>query len=202
MAASARWHNLTHWLISTQVQTPYLLYMEDDWLALDHVSVTHVLDEALAVLRAANEEEPVVEVLLNDQSSRSCAYAAEGGCPLLGSAGWPRMTRDGIAYRLHDYGTVEPGHAFTYWPGFSLNPALWDVRWLECAFTEAFDTPPVFNSTDARFEQSFSLRAYDAGIRVAYLPRVSFAHTGVDQTAYALNNFTRPFDGQVGGGLK
>ena len=29
-------------------------------------------------------------------------------------------------------------------------------------------------SSDARFEQSFSLKAYDAGIRVAYLPRVSF----------------------------
>ena len=90
--------------------------------ALDHVSIKHVLDEALSVLRAAHEEEPIVEVLLNDQSSRSCAYAAEEGCPMLGKAGWPRMTRDGIAYRLHDYGTVEPGHAFTYWPGFSLNP--------------------------------------------------------------------------------
>ena len=97
--------------------------MEDDWLALDHVSIKHVLDEALSVLRAAHEEEPIVEVLLNDQSSRSCAYAAEEGCPMIGSAGWPRMTRDGIEYRLHDYGTVEPGHAFTYWPGFSLNPA-------------------------------------------------------------------------------
>ena len=121
---------------------------------------------------------------------------------MIGKAGWPRTTRDGIDYRLHDYGTVEPGHAFTYWPGFSLNPALWDVRRLQCAFSESFDEPPVFNSSDARFEQSFSLRAYDAGIRVAYLPRVSFAHTGVDQTAYQLNNFTRPFDGQVGGGLK
>jgi len=189
-------------LLLKLVQTPYLLYMEDDWLALDHVHVTHVLDEALAVLRAANKEEPVVEVLLNDQSSRSCAYAAEEGCPMIGKAGWPRVTKDGTHYRLHDYGTVEPGHAFTYWPGFSLNPALWDVNRLACAFEEAFHEPPVFNSTDARFEQSFSLKAYDAGIRVAYLPRVSFAHTGVDQTAYALNNFTRPFDGQVGGGLK
>ncbi len=189
-------------LLLKLVQTPYLLYMEDDWLALDHVSVKHVLDEALAVLRAVHKEEPIVEVLLNDQSSRSCAYAAEDGCPMIGKAGWPRVTKDGTHYRLHDYGTVEPGHAFTYWPGFSLNPALWDVRRLACAFEEAFGAPPVFNSTDARFEQSFSLRAYDAGIRVAYLPRVSFAHTGVDQTAYALNNFTRPFDGQVGGGLK
>ena len=60
---------------------------------------------------------------------------------------------------------------------------LWDVRRLQCAFFESFGEPPVFNSSDARFEQSFSLKAYDAGMRVAYLPRVSFAHTGVDQTA-------------------
>ena len=183
------------------VATPYLLYMEDDWLALDHVTSLHVLDEALHVLRASSSDEPVVEVLLNDQSSRSCAYASEEDCPLLGSAGWPRLT-NGTNYRLHDYGTVEPGHAFTYWPGFSLNPGLWDVRRLACAFDAAFGEGPVFNTSDARFEQSFSLRAYDAGLRVAYLPRVSFAHTGVDESAYGLNNVSRPFDGQVGGALK
>jgi hypothetical protein len=79
---------------------------------------------------------------------------------------------------------------------------LWDVRRLACAFDAAFGEGPVFNTSDARFEQSFSLRAYDAGLRVAYLPRVSFAHTGVDESAYGLNNVSRPFDGQVGGGLK
>ena len=68
---------------------------------------------------------------------------------MLGRAGWPRITSDGIDYRLHDYGTVEPGHAFTYWPGFSLNPGMWDVRRLQCAFFESFGEPPVFNSTDA-----------------------------------------------------
>ena len=94
---------------------------------------------------------------------------------MIGKAGWPRMTRDGIDYRLHDYGTVEPGHAFTYWPGFSLNPALWDVRRLQCAFFESFGEPPVFNSTDARFEQSFSsLRCRDS--RGLFAARLLRAH--------------------------
>ena len=84
-------------LLLRLVQTPYLLYMEDDWLALDHVSVTHVTDEALAVCYVMLiKDEPIVEVLLNDQSSRSCAYAAEDGCPMLGKSGLaPGATGDG-----------------------------------------------------------------------------------------------------------
>ena len=68
-------------LLLKMIQTPYLLYMEDDWLALDHVSIKHVLDEALSVLRAAHKEEPVVEVLLNDQSSRKLCLRGRGGLP-------------------------------------------------------------------------------------------------------------------------
>ena len=116
----------------------------------------------------------------------------------LGEAGWARATPGGVAYNLHEFGTVEPGHAFTYWPGFTLNPAVTDVDALVCGHREA----PYFDPDNARFEQAFSLATYDAGLRVAYLPRVSFAHIGVDESAYGLQNVSRPWDGQKGGGLR
>ncbi|KAH8064347.1 protein N-acetylglucosaminyltransferase [Aureococcus anophagefferens] len=56
---------------------------------------------------------------------------------------------------------------------------------------------PVFDPDDAEFERSFSLKARDAGLRVAYLPRVTLAHIGVDESAYALNNVSRPWDGHA-----
>ncbi|KAH8073366.1 protein N-acetylglucosaminyltransferase [Aureococcus anophagefferens] len=131
------------------VETPYLLYLEDDWLAVDGAAPRDVVGDALAVLEAAAE-------------------------PL-----------------------VQPGHAFTYWPGFTLNPALWDLRALACAFFDVLGEAPVFDPDDAEFERSFSLKARDAGLRVAYLPRVTLAHIGVDESAYALNNVSRPWDGHA-----
>ena len=76
------------------------------------------------------------------------------------------------------------------------------MRAIACAITEATGRPPFFDPANARFEQAFSLGAYDAGLRVAYLPRVSFAHTGVDESAYGLQNVSRPFDGHMYGGLR
>ena len=170
------------------------------WRGLRAAVPADVLADALAVL--AGRDEPVVQVLLNDQSTRSCAYAADAGCDERGSAGWAREAAGGVAYRLHDFGTVEPGHAFTYWPGFTLNPAVTDVDALRCAHEAATGAAPFFDPDDKRFEQTFSLATYDAGLRVAYLPRVSFAHIGVDESAYGLNNYSRPWDGQKGGGLR
>lgn len=182
------------------VETRYLLYLEDDWLALDHARAEHIIYEPLNVLRHAAVEainEPLVQVIINDQSDRACAYAIPGGCDqesVLGTAGWRRSTTEGVQYSLHEFGVIEPSHLFTYWPGFTLNPAVWDVRALECGHQHHLGTSPRFDASDERFEQSFSLATYDAGLRVAYLPRVSFAHIGVDESAYGLNNISRPWD--------
>lgn len=179
------------------VETRYFLYLEDDWLALDDATFAHIIGRPLTVHRHARATaEPLVQVIINDQSARACAYAVPNGCgpDILGRAGWRRTTLDGVNYSFHEFGTVDPDHAFTYWPGFTLNPAVWDVKALACAYHAAFNSPPVFNVADRRFEQSFSLRTYDIGLRVAYLPHVTFAHIGVDESAYGLNNISRPWD--------
>ena len=188
-------------LLLRLVETRYFLYLEDDWLALPHIDAQHILHEPLAVIEQAQAAgEPLVQVLLNDQATRGCAYAIPESCGPddLGRAGWHRAAvgedKRNKTYRLHDFGTVEPHHHFTYWPGFTLNPALWDLVALKRAFHDVLGASPFFSTTESRFEQAFSLRAYDAGLRVAYLPRMAFAHIGVDESAYALNNISRPWD--------
>jgi hypothetical protein len=203
-------------------------------------------------------DEAVDEVLLNDQSSRACAYAVTEAClhqePSLGTAGWPRSLKQqqqqqqqqqprsgraakaphnnnngSIEYRLHEFGYMgQPGGAFGYWPGFSLNPGLWDLAALDAkvkvacaaASTEnvmagslccrpvsdvteeggsaspgnAAPSKLMFHTGDRRFEQSMSLMLAAAGARVAYLPRMTFRHLGLDESAYELNGMERPWD--------
>lgn len=40
----------------------------------------------------------------------------------------------GVEYRLHEFGLMNPSHHFSYWPGFSFNPALWDLKRLHDAY--------------------------------------------------------------------
>lgn len=218
------------------VETRYMLYLEDDWLTLDGTSAEQIIDHPLSVLehsRSVQVAEPVAQVLLNDQSSRACAYAIAGRCGpgVLGTSGWPRQLsdiaggRDGeeegerapTRYRLHEFGTTRAEHAFSFWPGFTFNPAMWDLDALRCALaraeewdlaagqrvitvqwsngTGANSVPmrEVFDPNDDRFEQSFSVRCHDAGLRVAYLEQVVMAHIGVNKSAYILNGVQRAF---------
>ena len=160
--------------------------------------------------------EPLAQVLLNDQASRACAYAdpvEECLATPLGAAGWPRvLTRAshsspelqdgqdlGISYRLHEFGAL--AHDFSYWPGFTLNPAVWDLdalseSWAHYCGKEQLTPGNLlrFNTTDRRFEQSASLSLLQGGTRVGYLSRMTVRHIGTETSAYVLNNLTRPWD--------
>jgi hypothetical protein len=198
--------------------------------------------------------EAVEQVLLNDQASRACAHAdplAECAATPLGAAGWPRtahlfldsgeaateagasvagggplpgLLRQPVEYRLHEFGLLGADHAFGYWPGFTLNPALWDVAALNAKLHAhhqrhnqrhrnggggsgssggngesggPWNTIHLrFNASDLRFEQSASLQLAIAGVRVAYLQRLSVKHLGTDASAYELNGLARPWDRQ------
>jgi len=98
--------------------------------------------------------------------------------------------RGEIHYNVHEFGVTGQQHPFTYWPGFTLNPAMWNVPVLRARVQAAGG----FNSTDPRFEQSLSLKLFASGVAVAYLPQLNFQHVGVDVSAYVLNNASRPWD--------
>jgi hypothetical protein len=182
---------------------PYFLYVEDDWLFLEKSPST--LYDAYHLLQLSNKrphhhqaEPPLLQVLFNSQGSRLCAYA-DVQCSLqdLYGSGWKREIevsdgdggRKKIEYMKHEFGTAE-GHAFSYWPGFSLNPGLWDLNLLLSKQDGKFR----FNSTDMRFEQSISLKLAMLGFRTAHFPKQVVKHIGVETSAYELNGARRAWD--------
>ncbi|CAM9726567.1 unnamed protein product [Phaeothamnion confervicola] len=177
-------------LLLSAVRSRYLFYLEDDWLTLppgdDDNNLAFGADfvsAALAVLQESPEE--MAQVLINDQSSRDCAEARPGACPAgeVGQgAGW-----------LHEFGVMYASHAFSYWPGFSLNPALWDLRRLGLDFGLR-SVAAAAEAGTAAAEQSMSLRLQRAGLAFGHLVGARMRHIGMEASAYALNGFTRPWD--------
>ncbi|TYZ68258.1 hypothetical protein PybrP1_005294 [[Pythium] brassicae (nom. inval.)] len=114
------------------------------------------------------------------------------------------------------YASSDPAHEFAFWPGFSLNPGLWDLRAITRALctdaggSEASSTGlsqsdghPVacqhlFDEALDIFEHSFSLEVWRSGLRVAFLAAEHAVHigapTGSNHSAYVLNGMRRRFD--------
>lgn len=55
-----------------------------------------------------------------------------------------------LEYRLHEFGVMHPSHDFSYWPGFSLNPALWNLTSLDHSYRETHGRPLRFDSQNMR----------------------------------------------------
>lgn len=58
-----------------------------------------------------------------------------------------------VEYRLHEFGLLYPLHAFTHWPGFSLNPALWDLERLGASYRRRYGRRFEFDPADSRSAQ-------------------------------------------------
>ncbi|GMH71477.1 hypothetical protein TL16_g05659 [Triparma laevis f. inornata] len=187
-AGEDRGHAKSMNLIMNLVETRYLLYLEDDWLFLDGEGEGYVrlVEEPMKVLFGSN----AAQVLLNDQSSRACAYADPmEKCLRSGNVGKAGWNRDGF-WVEHEFGSVYPAHDFTYWPGFSLNPGIWDLKRLR----KGLGGRVVFDSEDERFEQSFSVLCLNKGLDFAHMARISVRHIGTEVSSYVLNGLERPFD--------
>lgn len=62
----------------------------------------------------------------------------------------PKGEGRGVQYRLHEFGLLAPSHSLTHWPGFSLNPALWDLARLERSYRRRYGRKLEFDPTDIR----------------------------------------------------
>ncbi|CAM9506285.1 unnamed protein product [Ectocarpus sp. 12 AP-2014] len=280
-AGDAKGHAGSMNLVLSLTKTRYLMYVEDDWWVIhdnDKLPTLsgpgNILWRAMEVLRRSSERvsqaSKFSRVLLNDQSTRHCAWGDTVTCTpeVQGTlSGWPRLThatsvsplqrgrrladssnmtatvgdddiannrcragggseafcddkkirapqppdhgvyRDstsarkssadesaGVEYRLHEFGLLSPLSTFAYWPGFSLNPALWDLARLDGSYRRKYGREMEFNESDIRFEQSISMELLDAGVAVAHLPDLTFRHVGGMQSAYEANNMRRPWD--------
>lgn len=84
-----------------------------------------------------------------NSTAHSSSYAhVKGG----GGSGYAQGSgMDRVEYRLHEFGVMYPSHDFTFWPGFSLNPALWDLRRLNGSYRRKHGRPLDFNPTIVRY---------------------------------------------------
>eukprot|EP00750_Incisomonas_marina_P027468 INCI6196.1.p1 GENE.INCI6196.1~~INCI6196.1.p1 ORF type:complete len:620 (-),score=82.47 INCI6196.1:2401-4260(-) len=214
----------------------YFLYLEDDWSLVStettdaslsrkpsNFQVVKPIAAAMMILgkvnnpSASSATEPLVQVHLNSQSAKACAYQdrsvlSDAECAQIvasQTSGWPRVVSFGnttIGYRLHEWGrpTKQPLQ-FSSWPGFTFNPSVWDLRYLQnllgipvaSHFAANGNTTSVwFDTQNPAFERHFSLKVASAGLRVAYLDQLTFRHTGVGNftSAYTLTKRHRPWD--------
>jgi len=161
---------------------------------------------------------PVHQVLFNEQSSRDCAIGSSrchDSRSQLSFGGW-KMHHDihihssrvsinaSIPYSLHEFGLAalssltfsnHRNHEFSYWPGFSFNPGLWNMEAVRRSLVDYIGIGnDVFDVTDHGFEQKFSVLAYEVGLNMAYLPIVIFEEISREQSAYRLKNIKRPWE--------
>lgn len=112
-----------------------------------------------------------------------------------------------ISYSLHEFGYISTAsktsssiypfnriHDFTYWPGFSFNPGLWDMNSIRYYLKDDIDWKNgdmfVSDQSNLSFEQVYSILSYARGMNMAYLPIVMFKHIG-EESAYDISNIRR-----------
>jgi hypothetical protein len=169
--------------------------------------------------------EKIHQILFNSQISRECAIGSEY-CDIekIHLGGWKReknsnkpnnnhhFIRSSIPYSLHEFGLAPSVdaydgriHDFSYWPGFSFNPGIWDVTIMKEMLYNCLDDKydkninnteniNIFNENDNLFEMRFSALGLASGGRMAYLHGMIFSHIGSDVSAYNLNKVYRPWD--------
>ena len=169
---------------------------------------------------------------MNEIITHDCSYKVWDGsdstqsCEILsevGRSGWPRTARAfsnngtmvDIPYGLHEFGLTPytsyvyggRNHEYSFWPGFSLNPAVWDLTLLTDLLDRCMEDSNVqsnlypgsysmalFDETDIEFEHKFTALVYASGANIAYLPAYVFEHIGFQTSAYAESGQQRTWD--------
>ncbi|KAF1318682.1 N-terminal acetyltransferase a complex subunit nat1, partial [Globisporangium splendens] len=178
-----------------RVQSQFVFYLEDDWEFVNYTTregndtspSSTFLDDTLTILRgnSSREYEPLAQVLLKNY---------EGG--------WLRQLGS-IRYFVHEFAANDPALPFAFWPGFSLNPGLWNLGAILEAmeWDESVDQPrqrPIFDEVSDRFEALFACELWRTGVRITYLDGEFISHTGAplgtNASAYVLNDLPRRSD--------
>ena len=166
------------------------------------------------------------EVLFNSQWDRSCAIGDIRLCnqSQLSLGGWnqnvskSKTTYNGnynlrMEFSLHEFGLIPNRctsagqlgirhHDFSYWPGFSFNPGMWDIHKLKKSLGSNVNDNNAewgnfFSETDIAFEHQFSILCHSRDVHMAYLHAVLFKHIGTEISAYSLNGYARPWEATI-----
>jgi hypothetical protein len=186
-------------VILDEVRTGRVLHIEDDW----HFPHPFRVEDLLAILELQDD---IIQVLLCGRPGLVSRVAPGGDAWLeyvynpdhecrtedLEALDAARHRAMGLPPRAPDRPRSADGW---WWPGFSLNPALWRidvVRDRIGRFGE--DVPP------GDFEADFALRVHHHPMRTRIAVHdLGVRHLGRDVSAYAINEQSRPWDGDSDG---
>ena len=117
-------------------------------------------------------------------------------------------TTSSIPYLMHEFGLASYYRIYgdrlqthTTWPGFSLNPGVWDLEQVYNSFdrcvynsTIVYNNNAQFHEYDKSFEHEWTILTHQLGLNTGYLASNYFEHIGEKVSAYVLNNYTRVWD--------
>lgn len=143
-----------------------------------------------------------VNVFCNQPENSNC-------CNNAGEVSPSRSKHIDVPYSLHEFGLISSFssiHDFTFWPGFSLNPGIWNLQEIKSRYSQYHrgcckpnslqenSCEDIFLESYSGFEHTFSMESYSLGLRMAYFPVLLFKHIGENISAYTLNGVQRPWD--------
>lgn len=157
-------------IIRREVNSPYILHMEDDWL---WIQSRPYISEALEVL---GQQSNIGQCLFNKNYAETLRDSQIKG-------GIEKKTSTGLDWVLHEFcpdGSIEKTQFIDkfgsnvlqccYWPHFSFRPSLIRRR--------VFDEIGEFSTTRGHFEMEYAYRYSDRGWLSAFLPGINSLHIG------------------------
>lgn len=163
-------------MISSMVNTPYLIHVEDDRMLVDK---RHYIKDMIHILE---HDKNIGQVAFNHNYMETVNDDIKGGDL--------KMTSSGCFYYVHEYCPTEEDKiqffkkhgrcvSCNYYPHFTLSPSM--VR------TAVFDKV-TFNK-ERSFEFNFGLRYVASGFRTAFLPGFHIKHIG--RLTSEMNDFNK-----------
>lgn len=152
-------------IITTEVKTPYLFHMEDDWLFFDN---RRYISDMLEIL---GDDPFIGQVLINKNYTEIPTHTIVGG--------HVEYTKKNLRYYVHEHCVSDkermlfslkygPNPHCNYWPHYSLRPSLINTK--------------IYNTLAYRdvtcFENDFAQRYVMAGFKSAFLQGVYSKHIG------------------------
>jgi GR25 family glycosyltransferase involved in LPS biosynthesis len=158
-------HSKSMNIILSNVQTPYIFHMEDDWQFFTHDTY---IQKCLEIVNSSPE---IGQCLVNKNY-------AETSDDIRIIGGIFNTTSTGLRYYVHEhepnsdifsekYGT---GANCSYWAHYSLRPGLNKVSTLRKV--------GVYDSTANHFEMDFAYRYMNMGFKTAFLDTINCIHIG------------------------
>lgn len=173
-------------ILLDMVKTKYAMSWEDDWECTEPFSIM----EHIKFMENQNLDQIIMSnIYRGQQRSIKPGFHVYNYNPHHQVK--PLLNRQydrGIEYVESDIEKKMGVNNYWWWPGFSLNPCIWNLSKLKEQVGRFNTDIPV-----SLFEYDYSVRCHVAGVKVGFR-YIKIQHIGTDTSAYVLNKDKRQWD--------